>query len=61
MEKPGYLLEDSYKNLLHYINTPFDNNIKHFYEKINELDQRRGTNFISTFPELYDILQKEGQ
>lgn len=61
MEKPGYLLEDSYKNLLHYINTPFDNNIKLFYEKINELDQRRGTNFISTFPELYDILQKEGQ
>lgn len=59
-EKTGYLLEDSYKNLLNYINEPQESNLKLFKEKITELDNRRGTNFNSTFPELSDILKKEG-
>lgn len=59
-QKPGYLLEDGYKNLLNHINEPVESKIPNFLKKINELDQRRGTNFNSTFPELYSILQKEG-
>jgi len=59
-EKTGYLLEDSYKNLLKYINLPYNSNLNNSYKKIAELDKRRGTNFNSTFPELSAILQKEG-
>jgi radical SAM protein with 4Fe4S-binding SPASM domain len=60
-QKPGFLLEDSYKNLLSYISLESENNMTLFYEKILELDTRRGTNFNLTFPELYAILQDERQ
>lgn len=59
-EKPGYLLEDGYKNLLIHINEKFDSNLFKSISKIKKLEQRRNTNLISTFPELHSILQKEG-
>jgi radical SAM protein with 4Fe4S-binding SPASM domain len=58
-KKPGYLLEDSYKNLYNYINSDVQGSPKLFLEEISMLDNRRGTNFNLTFPELYAILQDE--
>jgi len=57
LEKPGYLLEDSYQNMLKYIQQSFKRNPKMLLEKINELDNRRNLNSKTIFPELYKCLQ----
>lgn len=56
-EKPGYLLEDSYQNILHYIDQPFEKNLGSGLKFLTELDSRRGTNSQKIFPDLYNILQ----
>lgn len=52
-QKPGYLLEDSYQNMLHYIDTPFDKNMKLSVDKLSELDQRRGLDSKTIFKDFY--------
>jgi MoaA/NifB/PqqE/SkfB family radical SAM enzyme len=52
-QKPGYLLEDSYRNMLHYIDTPFEKNIKQSIDRLSELDQRRGIDSKAIFKDLY--------
>ena len=52
-QKPGYLLEDSYRNMLHYIDTPFEKNIKQSVDRLSELDQRRGLNSRNIFKDFY--------
>lgn len=52
-QKPGYLLEDSYRNMLHYIDTPFEKNIKQSIDTISEMDQRRGIDSRSIFKDFY--------
>jgi len=52
-QKPGYLLEDSYKNMLHYVDTPFEKNIKLSIDRLSELDQRRGIDSKAIFKDLY--------
>jgi MoaA/NifB/PqqE/SkfB family radical SAM enzyme len=52
-QKPGYLLEDSYRNMLHYIDIPFEKNIKLSVDKLSELDQRRGIDSRAIFKDLY--------
>ena len=52
-QKPGYLLEDSYRNMLHYIDTPFEKNIKQSVDKLSELDQRRGIDSRAIFKDFY--------
>jgi MoaA/NifB/PqqE/SkfB family radical SAM enzyme len=52
-QKPGYLLEDSYRNMLHYIDTPFEKNIKLSIDKLSELDQRRGIDSKAIFTDFY--------
>jgi MoaA/NifB/PqqE/SkfB family radical SAM enzyme len=52
-QKPGYLLEDSYQNMLHYIDTPFEKNIKLSVDKISEMDQRRGIDSRTIFKDFY--------
>lgn len=52
-QKPGYLLEDSYQNMLHYIDTPFEKNIKLSIDKISEMDQRRGIDSRTIFKDFY--------
>lgn len=58
-DKPGYLLEDSYKNMLHYIQQPFDSNLQDSFNQLEILDQRRGLDSSSIFKELYKL--KEGK
>lgn len=52
-DKPGYLLEDSYRNMLAYIQQPFDKNLQQSLQEIAELDQRRGLDSSKIFKELY--------
>ena len=52
-QKPGYLLEDSYRNMLHYIDTPLEKNIKRSIDKLSQLDQRRGIDSREIFKDLY--------
>lgn len=57
-DAPGYLLEDSYRNLLSYIEQPFKKNLAGSFEKIKTLDQRRNIDSSKIFTELYKL--KEG-
>jgi len=52
-QKPGYLLEDSYRNMLHYLDIPFEKNIMQSIDKISELDRRRGIDSRTIFKDLY--------
>lgn len=52
-QNPGYLLEDSYRNMLHYINTPSTKNLKNSFEQIALLDQRRNLDSKKIFTSLY--------
>ena len=57
-EQPGYLLEDSYRNMLHYIEQPIEKNLAESFEKLAVMDQRRGVDSSKIFTELYKL--KEG-
>jgi len=57
-EAPGYLLEDSYRNMLNYIQTPFEKNLKQSFEKLWEMDQRRGVDSSKIFTELYQLREE---
>lgn len=53
-QKPGYLLEDGYRNMLHYINIPYEKNINLSIDKLAELDRRRGLDSKRIFKDLYN-------
>ena len=50
---PGFLLENSYRNLLTYIRTPMDKNLSYSIDRIKELDNRRGLDSRSIFQDVY--------
>ena len=52
-ESPGYLLEDSYCNLLRYIQQPFDKDLNNSFKRLQELDQLRNLNSKEIFTDLY--------
>ena len=58
-EQPGYLLEDSYRNMLHYIQQPIEQDLAGSFEKLVLMDQRRGVDSSKIFTELYKL--KEGK
>jgi len=58
-ENPGYLLEDSYRNMLHYIEQPIEKNLTNSFEQLAIMDQRRGLDSSKIFIELYKL--KEGK
>lgn len=57
-QHPGYLLEDSYRNMLHYIQQPAEKNLKGSFEKLRQMDQRRGTDSSKIFTELYKLREE---
>ena len=57
-QQPGYLLEDSYRNMLHYIQQPIEKNLTNSFEQLAVMDQRRGVDSSKIFTELYKL--KEG-
>ena len=58
-EQPGYLLEDSYRNMLHYIEQPIEQDLTGSFKKLAVMDQRRGVDSSKIFTELYKL--KEGK
>lgn len=57
-EKPGYLLENSYQNMLHYIQQPIEKNLSESFKKIDVMDQRRGLNSKEIFKGLYKLREE---
>jgi sulfatase maturation enzyme AslB (radical SAM superfamily) len=51
--KPGFLLEDSYQNMLQYIQQPISKNFDESIRQLAELDRRRNVNSRKTFKHLY--------
>lgn len=56
---PGYLLEDSYRNLLKYLDQPFKKNLAAVFDKLTALDQRRNLNSRLVFKELYKLREED--
>jgi len=54
-EAPGFLLEDSYRNMLHYIKQPTEKNLDLSFERLSELDVRRGLDSRKIFKDLYTL------
>lgn len=54
-EQPGYLLEDSYKNMLNYLEQPMVKDFAGSMEQLYILDQRRNLNSGKIFKDLYNI------
>lgn len=52
---PGYLLEDSYQNMLHYIQQPMEKNLKYSFEQLSIMDQRRNLDSSKIFKDLYKL------
>lgn len=50
---PGYLLEDSYRNMLDYIKQPITKDLPDSFNQIATIDQRRGLDSSKIFTELY--------
>lgn len=55
-QRPGYLLEDSYCNLLHYIKQPFAADLALSIQKLQTMDQRRGLDSSQIFTDLYELI-----
>ena len=52
---PGFLLEESYQNMLAYIQQPFDKNLQQSLTRLSQLDQRRNIDSRSIFTEFYKL------
>ena len=55
-ERPGFLLENSYRNMLSYINTSSDKNLRNSLDMIKELDLRRNIDSKAIFKKLYSAV-----
>lgn len=53
-EKPGFLLENGYNNILKYIDEPMQKNLAESFNQLKVLDQRRGLDSKKIFKELYN-------
>jgi hypothetical protein len=55
---PGYLLEDSYRNMLDYAQRPFEKNLDLSLDQLQQLDQRRGIDSSKIFRNLYQLREE---
>jgi uncharacterized Fe-S cluster-containing radical SAM superfamily protein len=53
---PGYLLEDSYRNLLSYLDQPMTKDLAGSFRVLAEIDRRRNLDSSGIFKDLYSIL-----
>ena len=54
-QKPGYLLEDSYRNMLSYITQPIEKDLPNSFAQLAIMDQRRGLDSSKIFKNLYKL------
>jgi sulfatase maturation enzyme AslB (radical SAM superfamily) len=52
-EKPGFHLENGYRNILQYIEQPAVQNLNESFKQLKLLDQRRGLDSTKIFKDLY--------
>ena len=52
-KSPGFLLENSYKNLFEHLQKPMNKNLAESLERIKIIDNRRGIDSKVIFPDLY--------
>jgi hypothetical protein len=52
--KPGYFLQDSYVNLLRYLDSPYEKNMQGTFDGLARLDVRRKLESRKIFGEVYD-------
>jgi MoaA/NifB/PqqE/SkfB family radical SAM enzyme len=57
-QTPGYLLEDGLRNMLRYIQQPFNKNIEKSLSEIAELDRRRGISSQAAFKSFYNLIKE---
>jgi hypothetical protein len=57
-EAPGYLLEDSYRNMLHYLQQSIEKNLANSFAKLAQLDQRRNLDSSKIFTDLYKLREE---
>jgi MoaA/NifB/PqqE/SkfB family radical SAM enzyme len=55
-QQPKYLLEQSYRNMLSYLNQPFEKNLTGAFEKLQVMDQRRRLDSKTIFQNLYNLI-----
>ena len=53
-QAPGYLLEESYKNMMRHARLPFEKDLTNTFKRLEEMDQRRGLDSRKIFPEVYE-------
>ena len=58
-EKPGFLLENSLKNMLQYIKKPMEKNIEHSLSQIEKIDKRRNIDSKKIFTNFYSTLERQ--
>lgn len=58
--KPGFLLQNSYENILKYLNEPFDKDLNRTYNTLTAMDQRRNIDSKTIFVELYEEILNKG-
>ena len=58
-QKPGFLLENSLRNMLQYIKTPVEKNIEYCLSEIAKIDNRRNINSRTVFSELYNLIERQ--
>jgi len=54
-QQPGFLLENSYRNLLSYLDEPWEKNLSNSFVELAKLDKRRGIDSSQIFTELYKL------
>jgi len=52
---PGFLLENSYRNILSYLDEPWTKNLPASFNELSKLDQRRHLDSSKIFKELYAL------
>jgi len=53
-QEPGYLLEESYRNMMRHLRQPFDKDLYRTFAQLAKLDQRRALDSRKLFPEVYE-------
>jgi uncharacterized Fe-S cluster-containing radical SAM superfamily protein len=54
-QRPGFLLEDSYRNILSYLSIPHNANLPNSFKELLIMDQRRGVDSSKVFKNLYKL------
>jgi len=57
-QKPKFLLENGLKNMLQYIKTPIEKDIKYCLAEIEKIDQRRNFDSRAIFKEFYSLIER---